>query len=735
MSMLQRCVCVTIVFSYAGRAFAAQLIRTADDPSLIEHPEMFDDVPRGTVRVAVDATGDAAATPTKVAPLHQDNMTDLHNLVSMQLQNAKHGCKEGMLACDTYRCLSRLNVCDGVSDCYDGTDEKLCLSQTASTARRGRLSKYEAGESTPDAPQEVSAETNSTSQTRFLGDRPPYLLVKVDGLVPPEKDAYADFYDKFEVDPVDHLPRIDESKENLDIEVFYLANLISDPFMASFSIQHTGIGYKVYRRNDDGHKDEVFRIDTQYWAASFPGTFGPARTAEDRVILNERNQMTWRNRAIVTASKTHYKWHPDWKGGEFVKLGHINPKEFNRAMDWAENYAKVHTFFQQYEIVKDDHVVVPSSNCESFTQGLTKEVFNIDLLANKQVPVWSNVYTVESYKTLNVLKEPDEVNRPHHEDVMGFLSFFESEFTHHVQEHVLNYAQLRQFIRFQEHKPWTIPLWYGEDGKPFERSETPTYYISFMGDSIRAAKNGKTLDKRWIGRPKMPRIGDLARFPSGAKDAMHAAGKAGGALGELPPSVVAPLSNIVGTAALTSVGAGHALGDAAHQAGMPRTMQKLGNQLTEDLSSLNLGHLDKNAEKLGKTAEKFFTEHADTAHKIRDAVTATASDMLADFEESTDKLEKFNTNKFKNEESKHAYHEAMRLRQIVGANLDKLNHEVSDMNPLDAVKAMEKALTSNEVKTMEKAFVDTQPKKDHHAPHRPTHEKEKAPRKSWPLMR
>eukprot|EP00746_Dinoflagellata_sp_MGD_P164594 gnl/MRDRNA2_/MRDRNA2_93303_c0_seq1.p1 gnl/MRDRNA2_/MRDRNA2_93303_c0~~gnl/MRDRNA2_/MRDRNA2_93303_c0_seq1.p1 ORF type:complete len:717 (+),score=122.53 gnl/MRDRNA2_/MRDRNA2_93303_c0_seq1:126-2276(+) len=716
--MLHRYFYAAVALSWAGRAFSAQLVRTADDPGSREQFEEVDEVPLGTVRVAVDATGAAAASPTKISHTHKQNGTQFENLVSVQYQNALHGCKEGMFKCDSHRCLSRLNVCDGLTDCDDRSDEKLCLSQSVSSARRGRLQEYEAGEPVAGEPGTSLEASESAKVNGSKSERLPYLMVKVPGYIPPPKIGYDKFYKWFEVDPVEHLPRIDENQD-VDIEVYYLSNGISDPLLAAITIQHTGLGFKVMKRNDEGHKDELYRLDTQYWACQFQGSFGPDRTAEDKVVLNERNLMTWRSRAIVTASKTHHKWHGDWDKGMHIKLGHITPKEFNNAMSIAEEYARTNTYFQLFELIANDgHMVLPASNCETFVKHVAKKAINIDLMSMKNVPIMRQTWYIESYKTINSLKDPDQVNAPHHEDVMGIEanSVLEPQFQKHINEKLLNHYQFRHFLRAQMHKPWTIPIYYGEDGKPFERSDTPLYYMSFFMDTIEVVRNGKPPVKKRITRPHLPKLSDFPLLPKkGAKDATHAVRKAVGAFGELPVAVAAPLTATAAAATLGGIGAGHALKDAADSA-IPRTMTKLGNQLTEDLSALNLGTMDETATSFGKTAEQFLTEHKDTANKIRDAVTAAAGDMISDFEESTEKMKAKHPN---------VQPEAVRAFEILGANANKLNHRVEEMSPVDAAKAFEKA------------FVQTYDlKKEHGAPHnKPEEHKEKLPRKEWPLMR
>lgn len=726
--MLHRYFYAAVVFLCAGRAYSAQLVRTADDPGSKQHWDLqeTDDLPIGTVRVAVDATGAAAASPTKISHVHKENAT-LDSLVSVQYQNALHGCKEGMFKCDVHRCLSRLNVCDGLTDCNDGSDEKLCLSQSVSSARRGRLQEYEeekpaAGEPGTGAKASEAATGNGSAITLKKSDKVPYMVVKVPALIPPPKETYENFYKWFEVDPVDHLPRIDENQD-VDIEVYYLSNAISDPLFAAVSVQHAGVGYKVMKRNEQGHKDELYRIDTQYWACIFQGSFGPLRTNEDRVILNERNQQSWRSRAIVTSSKTHNKWHDDWASGTHVKVGHVTPKEFNNAMSVAEKWAQTNVYFQLFELATKDHKVIPASNCESFVQQMFDNGLNMDVLSHKNVPILKQRWRIESYKTLSILKDPDQVNGPHHEDVFGIeaTSFLEPQFQQHVQEHLLNNYQLRHFLRMQEHKPWTIPLWYGEDGKPFEQSDTPVYYISFFLDAIEMEVNEKNPVRRSVGRPHLPKLNDFIRVPkAGAQGATNAARKASGVIGELPPSVAAPLTAAATAAEVGTLGAGQMMKDAATFS-IPRTMQKLsekvGNQLTEDLSALNLdtklGTVAQSANTFGKTAEQFLTEHTDTANKIRDAFTATAGDMISDLEDSTEKLKK----------QGHSNAEAVRAFEILGVNANKLNREVEKMDPVDAVKALE-------------SFVETPPNQQHGAPqNKPVEIKEKPKRKEWPLMR
>lgn len=419
----------------------------------------------GQVVMSVDSEGN-----TQKETPEEEHMVDVLPAVEAIV------CDEGQWQCkDGSGCIRHSVLCDGLADCHDHSDEEKV------SCAKGNFAQVLAHEAR-------KAEINMDEE-----EQKRYEVLSVPGYIPPPREHYADFYEQ-QYNIVKRFPRITDPNNTM-VEVWFMQAPLGQHAMARQGATHTGVGF-IGRDVHSG--EELFRRDYQYWAADFQKTYGPTWLKNGELELNDDgDRAAFRARAMVSSTRTHGRWSPDWKKGglKLEKITDITGYKFNDIMKMVDKFGLENKYWQGVTVKRQKYVIQPAVTCHEFAAkilSMAMEQSEDVVWSDKRVAMQRTTYDVSEHQ---LTRDPLRCLAPYVDPIDGVGS-------------VLDKAQMynaRFLFSFFMGKKLTLPQRYMSDGSALEESDFPAECQEFRIKKIVTEITGpQGVAKEEIKAPRAP---------------------------------------------------------------------------------------------------------------------------------------------------------------------------------------------------------------------------------------
>lgn len=422
----------------------------------------------GHVIMSVDPSGDTI----QEAPLEEHAAG-----VSVEKSVEAIVCDDGHWQCkDASGCVRHSVLCDGLADCHDFSDEN------AEACAKGSFAQILAS-----AAVKAEVAMDDDIQKR-------YEILSVPGYIPPPREHYEAFY-KHNFNMVKSFPRITDPN-NTKVEVWFLQAPINDIVMKGQNgATRSGVGFIGRNKHT---KEELFRRDYQYWAAASEKTYGPNWLKSGDLELNdEGDRVAFRARAMVSSSRTHGKWSPDWmKTGEQgkQKMTNIDGFKFNEIIPMIEKFGLDNKYWQGITVTRGNDLVQPAVTCHQFTAKVLAMAMeeNEDFIwEDRRVTMQRTTYEVSEHQ---LTRDPLRCLAPYVDPIDGVGSVLD-------KAHMYN---ARFLFSFFMGKKLTLPQRYMSDGTALEESDFPAECQEFRIKKIITEYTGMQNKRDEIKAPRVP---------------------------------------------------------------------------------------------------------------------------------------------------------------------------------------------------------------------------------------
>merc|ERR1719265_1932767 len=199
---------------------------------------------------------------------------------------------------------------------------------------------------------------------------------------------------------------------------------------------------------------------------------------------------------MVSSTRTHGKWSPDWKLLKPEKLGDIDGYRFNEVMDEIDKFGRENKYWQGITVKRHNDVVQPAIDCHTFVVKILSHALgeNEDyILEHPEVVVQRTTYHVAEHQ---LTRDPIRCLAPYVDPIDGVGSMLD-------KAHMYN---ARFLFSFFMGKKLTLPQRYMPDGTALEESDFPAECQEFRLNKIVTQFTGKNGMKEEVKAPRVPQM-------------------------------------------------------------------------------------------------------------------------------------------------------------------------------------------------------------------------------------
>merc|ERR1719265_2230789 len=189
---------------------------------------------------------------------------------------------------------------------------------------------------------------------------------------------------------------------------------------------------------------------------------------------------------MVSSTRTHGKWSPDWKLLKPEKLGDIDGYRFNEVMDEIDKFGRENKYWQGITVKRHNDVVQPAIDCHTFVVKILSHALgeNEDyILEHPEVVVQRTTYHVAEHQ---LTRDPIRCLAPYVDPIDGVGSMLD-------KAHMYN---ARFLFSFFMGKKLTLPQRYMPDGTALEESDFPAECQEFRLNKIVTEYTGSGVDRK-----------------------------------------------------------------------------------------------------------------------------------------------------------------------------------------------------------------------------------------------